>query len=217
MSRFQVKKVSGYNAGYPERITQGSIPVLKKIPIKLFSIFVVGFIFLLTAPGCHILFPGWYDEGGIPNPYKECYEDSDCSEGEYCDYGRCREKVPDEETGDFETEEPDMVEVECVEDKDCPDGYCYGNICYEENLLGDPMPDCRYDGCWEGYECNEETGECELSEKPDHKEFPDENADDFETDGEDIDEDSTDLSDDLSDEVLTESDDESGDFENEDI
>ncbi len=206
MSRFQVKKISNYNAGYPENSRYKNTPVLKKIPIKLFSIFVVGFMFLLTAPGCHILFPGWWELSGDDVVDYECYEDSDCPEGKYCEWHWCREKMPDEETGDFETEDLDIVDVECVEDKDCPEyQFCdiYTGKCYAIDGGIDIM-DCRYDGCWEGYECNEETGYCEPVEETDDFETDEDFDDDFDTDADfDADDDFENEDEDFTDEDIT--------------
>ena len=160
-SNFQVKKISNYDAGYPENSRYKNTPVLKKIPIKLFSIFVIGFMFLLTAPGCHILFPGWGVDGGIDiwDDYSSCYEDSDCYEGEHCVHGRCREKMPDEEVVDIDEGcAVDNNGKSCHTDNDC--GNCmicvYGKCsrgCQDDN-------DCQVFQMYEGLKCNKELARC---------------------------------------------------------
>lgn len=114
-----------------------------------------------------------------PPPPAECFDDSDCRDGQVCVWGATTMPCFDEDgdgqcddAGDRYYEMGQCVDVEpppygeCDSDSDCgPNEYCeWIDICYEPA----PMPDCAEDDpdCWGGaYPC-EVTTQCVPYEEP---------------------------------------------------
>ncbi len=120
-SNFQVKKISNYDAGYPEKVKEPSRFVVVKIPFKIFSLFLVGVLFFINFPGCGFVVTNSEDS----KSERECETSSDCPAGYECDTytGECVQAW-DDCTG---IPEPDPY---CLSDSDCPDGYeCYLGDC----------------------------------------------------------------------------------------
>jgi hypothetical protein len=145
MSGFSVKPVKEYVAGYPKKgfFRKSFVAAL---PIKLFSLLVVGMLFFITVPGC---FEQEIKTDGVQVPDFDTVTDNDNSAPDEIiglpdlpDDSFLDDDITDIETNDFDQIDGGAV-PECLEDKDCEEGYYCDLSSYTcvEQLLGDPIPD----------------------------------------------------------------------------
>jgi len=145
MSGFSVKPVKGYKPGYPVKgFFRRSFVIA--VPIKLFSLLVVGFLFFITVPGCG---EQEMKTDGVQVPDFDTVTDNDNSAPDEIiglpdppDDSFLDDDITDIETNDFDQIDGGAV-PECLKDEDCDEGYYCDLSSYTcvEQLLGDPIPD----------------------------------------------------------------------------
>ncbi|HPG36246.1 MAG TPA: dickkopf-related protein, partial [bacterium] len=172
MSSFSVKPVKNYKPGYPVKgFFRRSFVIA--VPIKLFSLLVVGFLFFITVPGC---FEQEMRTDGVQVPDFDTVTDNDNSAPDEI-IGLPDppdDSFLDNDTADIETNDFDQIDggavPECLEDKDCEEGYYCDLTTYTcvEQLLGDPIPDQEVSD-----DVSDETEVQDETEVPD-EEVPDE-------------------------------------------
>lgn len=179
MSSFSVKPVKNYKPGYPVKgFFRRSFVIA--VPIKLFSLLVVGFLFFITVPGC---FEQEVKTDGVPLYDFDAAPDNETSDHdellglpdfEETDINTTDSEPTDFEPTDFEPTDFDQIDggavPECLEDKDCEEGYYCDLTTYTcvEQLLGDPIPDQEVSD-----DVSDETEVQDETEVPD-EEVPDE-------------------------------------------
>lgn len=142
MSGFSVKPVKNYKPGYPVKgFFRRSFVIA--VPIKLFSLLVVGMLFFITVPGC---FEQEIKTDGVQVPDFDTVPDNETSDPDEL-LGLPDSELIDIDTTDSELTDFDQIDggavPECLEDKDCEEGYYCEHSSYTcvEQLSGDPIPD----------------------------------------------------------------------------
>ncbi|HSW61081.1 MAG TPA: dickkopf-related protein [bacterium] len=187
MSSFSVKPVKEYVAGYPKKgfFRKSFVAAL---PIKLFSLLVVGMLFFITVPGC---FEQETRTDGVPVVDFDMVTDNETSDHDELlglpDFEETDIDTTDSEPIDFEPNDFDQIDggavPECLEDKDCDEGYYCDLSSYtcEIELAGEAVPECMTDEeCEEGYYCDLSSYTCvveEMSGVDEPEIIPDEDSD----------------------------------------